>query len=234
MPASCRWCRSWDRSAPAATWRRCRTWPSCCWAAAKPSIEGERMPGAEALRRAGLAPIRLSHKEGLALNNGTAQMLATGVLAAAQLEDLLDTADLAAAMTIDAFAGRMRRVRRSTCMRCVRIRARCSRAANLRRLLAGFDPGRHRLPPGAEVPAVAAGKLGHAGRSRRCAFDIGWDWVPLTQRHGREKFLPALPAVPRRQEAPAAGQLFAALHPAGAWRGARCAGAGASACSTSN
>jgi hypothetical protein len=52
-------------------------------------------------------PVKLSHKEGLALNNGTAQMLATGVLAVAQLEELLDTADLAAAMTIDAFAGRL-------------------------------------------------------------------------------------------------------------------------------
>jgi histidine ammonia-lyase len=49
----------------------------------------------------------LSYKEGLALNNGTAQMLATGVLALHRLEDLLDTADLAAAMTIDAFAGRL-------------------------------------------------------------------------------------------------------------------------------
>ena len=69
--------------------------------------EGERMPGGEALRRAGLQPVELSYKEGLALNNGTAQMLATGVLALQRLEDLLDTADLAAAMTIDAFAGRM-------------------------------------------------------------------------------------------------------------------------------
>jgi histidine ammonia-lyase len=68
---------------------------------------GERLPGAEALRRAGLAPVTLGLKEGLALNNGTAQMLATGVLALAKLEDLLDTADLAAAMTIDAFAGRL-------------------------------------------------------------------------------------------------------------------------------
>src|SRR5690606_3925485 len=69
--------------------------------------QGERMPGAQALERAGLQPVSLSYKEGLALNNGTAQMLATGVLALARLEDLLDTADLAAAMTIDAFAGRM-------------------------------------------------------------------------------------------------------------------------------
>ena len=68
---------------------------------------GERMSGAEALERAGLSPVSLSYKEGLALNNGTAQMLATGVLALGKLEDLLDTADLAAAMTIDAFAGRL-------------------------------------------------------------------------------------------------------------------------------
>jgi histidine ammonia-lyase len=68
---------------------------------------GERLPGGEALRRAGLQPVELTIKEGLALNNGTAQMLATGVLALARLEDLLDTADLAAAMTLDAFAGRL-------------------------------------------------------------------------------------------------------------------------------
>src|SRR5690606_25881836 len=68
---------------------------------------GERLPGGEALARAGLQPVTLTIKEGLALNNGTAQMLATGVLALAKLEDLLDTADLAAAMTLDAFAGRL-------------------------------------------------------------------------------------------------------------------------------
>src|SRR5690606_36801568 len=68
---------------------------------------GDRMPGAEALARAGLRPVTLSYKEGLALNNGTAQMLACGVLALSKLVDLLDTADLAAAMTLDAFAGRL-------------------------------------------------------------------------------------------------------------------------------
>src|SRR5690606_12755180 len=54
--------------------------------------QGERLPGAEALARAGLKPIRLSFKEGLALNNGTAQMLATAVLALDTLEYLLDVA----------------------------------------------------------------------------------------------------------------------------------------------
>ena len=72
-------------------------------------VDGQRMPGADALARKGLQPVELSYKEGLALNNGTAQMLATGVLAVQLVEDLLDTADLAAAMTIDAFAGRLDR-----------------------------------------------------------------------------------------------------------------------------
>ena len=61
----------------------------------------------QALQRAGLTPVKLSYKEGLALNNGTAQMLAMGVLAVHKLDALLATADLAAAMTIDAFAGRL-------------------------------------------------------------------------------------------------------------------------------
>ena len=50
-------------------------------------VDGQRMPGAQALQLAGLQPVSLSYKEGLALNNGTAQMLATGVLALAMLDD---------------------------------------------------------------------------------------------------------------------------------------------------
>ena len=69
---------------------------------------GERLPGGEALARAGLAPIRLSYKEGLALNNGTAQMLATAVLAAGRLSKLVELAEHCAAMSLEAFAGRLR------------------------------------------------------------------------------------------------------------------------------
>ena len=98
--------------------------------------QGERMSGAEALRRAGLTAVTLSHKEGLALNNGTAQMLATGVLAIARLEELLDTADLAAAMTLDAFAGRLRAF--DDHVHALRPHpGQIASAANLRRLLAG-------------------------------------------------------------------------------------------------
>src|ERR1700691_2391204 len=42
---------------------------------------GQRMPGGEALRRAGLQPLQLAAKEGLALLNGTQAMTAVGALA---------------------------------------------------------------------------------------------------------------------------------------------------------
>src|SRR3546814_12911851 len=82
------------------------------------------------------------------------------------------------------------------------------------------------LPPGAEVPLVAAVELGRRRRARaelRYLLGVG---AVLAAPRPRE-VLPALQAVPRRQEAPAAGQLFAALHPAGARSGPRRGGAGA-------
>jgi histidine ammonia-lyase len=62
-------------------------------------------PAAEALAGAGLAPLVLEAKEGLALVNGTQGMLAIGVLAAERLATLLKTADVVAAMTIEAALG---------------------------------------------------------------------------------------------------------------------------------
>jgi histidine ammonia-lyase len=148
--------------------------------------KGERLPGAEALRRAGLAPIRLSHKEGLALNNGTAQMLATGVLAAAKIEDLLDTADLAAAMTIDAFAGRMRAFDQH--VHALRPHpGQVQSASNLRQLLQDStmaDIDYHLVP---KFRAWSP-ESWNTAEQQALDFDIGWDWVPLTQRHGRERF----------------------------------------------
>lgn len=149
-------------------------------------LDGERMPGAEALRRAGLAPVSLSYKEGLALNNGTAQMLAMGVLALHRLEELLETADLAAAMTLDAFAGRLGAFAEQ--VHALRPHpGQVEVAANLRRLLGGStlaDIPYHLVPrfrqwlPSSWDDADA----------QQLRFDIGWDWVPHTQRHGRESF----------------------------------------------
>lgn len=68
--------------------------------------QGERLSGAEALTRAGLAPIELTYKEGLALNNSTAYMTGLAVLALARLEHAARTADIAAALALEALAGR--------------------------------------------------------------------------------------------------------------------------------
>ncbi|PXY32581.1 histidine ammonia-lyase [Prauserella muralis] len=66
---------------------------------------GERLPAAEALRRAGIEPVTLAEKEGLALTNGTDGMLGMLVLAAADLRRLLAVADLTAAMSVEALLG---------------------------------------------------------------------------------------------------------------------------------
>jgi histidine ammonia-lyase len=80
--------------------------------------KGERLAGGEALRRAGLAPIVLAAKEGLALLNGTQAMTAVGALAVARARRLAQLADLAGAMSLeslkgtpDAFDPRIQRVR---------------------------------------------------------------------------------------------------------------------------
>ena len=147
---------------------------------------GERMPGAEALRRAGLQPIRLSYKEGLALNNGTAQMLATAVLALDGLEYLLDVADLAAAMTLDAFAGRSGALRPE--VHALRPHpGQIDAAAHVRQLLQDsslIDIPYHLVPRFRTWTAQSWSDE----EDRRLSFDIAWEWVPPGQRHGREAF----------------------------------------------
>jgi histidine ammonia-lyase len=66
---------------------------------------GERMPGGEALKRVGLAPVVLEAKEGLALVNGTQAMCAVGTLALLRAEALAEAADLAGAMTVEGLLG---------------------------------------------------------------------------------------------------------------------------------
>ena len=149
-------------------------------------VDGERVPGRDALVRKGLAPVALSYKEGLALNNGTAQMLATGVLAVQALDDLLDTADLAAAMTLDAFAGRLGAFAPE--VHALRPHpGQVGTAAHLLRLLDGStlaDIPYHLVP---RFRPWLPGSWGDPA-ARALTFDIGWDWVPFGQRHGREKF----------------------------------------------
>jgi histidine ammonia-lyase len=67
--------------------------------------ESPEVPAAEALAAAGIAPLALAEKEGLALINGTDGMLGMLVLAAADLSALLKTADITAAMSVEALLG---------------------------------------------------------------------------------------------------------------------------------
>jgi histidine ammonia-lyase len=66
---------------------------------------GTLMPAAEALAAAGLEPVELVAKEGLALINGTDGMLGMLVMAITDLRMLLRTADVAAAMSVEAQLG---------------------------------------------------------------------------------------------------------------------------------
>lgn len=66
---------------------------------------GERIAGGEALRRAGLEPLRLTAKEGLALLNGTQAMTAVGALAVARARRVAQLCDLAGAMSLEALMG---------------------------------------------------------------------------------------------------------------------------------
>ncbi len=68
-------------------------------------VAGECHTGADALRLAGLEPVSLAAKEGLALINGTQASAAIGALAVADAGRLLGAADVICALTLDALAG---------------------------------------------------------------------------------------------------------------------------------
>lgn len=69
------------------------------------TFEGERFPSAVALERAGLKPVKLVAKEGLALINGTQVMTAIAALGVLRAERLAAAADVIAAMSLEAFLG---------------------------------------------------------------------------------------------------------------------------------
>jgi histidine ammonia-lyase len=67
--------------------------------------KNERMSGGDALKQAGILPVQLEAKEGLSLLNGTQGMLALLTLALREAEELADTADVAASLSLDALRG---------------------------------------------------------------------------------------------------------------------------------
>jgi histidine ammonia-lyase len=98
--------------------------------------DGTLMPAVDALAAAGLTPVELEAKEGLALINGTDGMLGMLVLAITDLRMLLRTADIAAAMSVEAqmgtdrvFAAELQELRPQV--------GQALSAANLRAVLAG-------------------------------------------------------------------------------------------------
>jgi len=66
---------------------------------------GKRMSGKQAMKLAGIKPIKLDFKEGIALNNGTQMMAAIGTLAVYDAERLIKTAEIAATMSLEALSG---------------------------------------------------------------------------------------------------------------------------------
>jgi histidine ammonia-lyase len=94
------------------------------------------MEGKKALRKAGVSPLKLAAKEGLALINGTCVMTAIGVLSLLKTERLAELADMAGAMSLEAvlatpaaFDSNIQKVRRHTGQR--------RSAENLVRLIQG-------------------------------------------------------------------------------------------------
>jgi histidine ammonia-lyase len=66
---------------------------------------GQRLPSAEAMRRANLQPVILAAKEGLALTNGTAVMCALGALESYRARLLSRVADIAGCLSLEALHG---------------------------------------------------------------------------------------------------------------------------------
>jgi histidine ammonia-lyase len=69
------------------------------------TIHSEVLPGGEAMKRAGILPVALEAKEGLSLLNGTQGMLALLSLALHEADILVDSADVAASLSLDALRG---------------------------------------------------------------------------------------------------------------------------------
>jgi histidine ammonia-lyase len=100
--------------------------------------EGRRRPAGEALRAAGIEPLALRAKEGLALINGTDGSLGMLVLAIEDLRRLLRAADVTAAMSVEALLG----TDRAFAADLIALRPQPGQeasAANLRSLLAGSE-----------------------------------------------------------------------------------------------
>lgn len=97
---------------------------------------GVHRPAAEALRNAGLRPLRLAPKEGVALVNGTQLMTAYGALTLYRARLLCAAADAAGAMSLEALRGRAQAFH-PRLHQARPHRGQQTSAANVRRMIAG-------------------------------------------------------------------------------------------------
>jgi len=108
--------------------------------------EGVRMPGREAMAKAGIPVIELESKEGLALINGTQAMTAIGALAVYDAMQIAKTADVISAMTTEAQLG----IKKAFDPKVQAVRGhkgQMDSAANLLRLLEGSGLALDANPP---------------------------------------------------------------------------------------
>jgi histidine ammonia-lyase len=71
----------------------------------KAEYRGQEMGGKEAMEKANIKPVQLEFKEGIALNNGTQLMTAIAALTVYDAENLIKTAEIAAALSLEALLG---------------------------------------------------------------------------------------------------------------------------------
>jgi histidine ammonia-lyase len=121
--------------------------------------QGVMMPGGEAMKKAGIEPIKLTYKEGLGLINGSQMMTAGAALLIYDAERILKNACIAYAMALDALKA-VERAYHPDVHRIRPHRGQNAVAANLLRLFAG-----------SEILADKSGKV-QDGYSMRCAPQI--------------------------------------------------------------
>lgn len=101
-------------------------------------FDGEVLPGREALRRAGVQPVKLAPKDGLALISANGVAIGHGALIAERLEHIAEVADVAAAAALEAYRGNPSIVDAAVAA-AKPIPGQHEAAAHLRRLLEGSD-----------------------------------------------------------------------------------------------
>lgn len=137
----------------------------------------ERLPGAEALRRAGLRPVVLGPKDALALCSSNAATVGFGAGVWCDVDDIIELLDIAFALSLEGFRGNVGPLD-------ARVQAahphpgRMATAANLRRILTGsylWEPGAARSiqdPISFRCASQVHGAIREVAANVRCALEL--------------------------------------------------------------